>query len=218
MASLRRCWVIVDGTQPTAFHAREADDLVPTLRQLQRTQPNVRLMWFERERLWPSPEAARQELRERRERPPVGRGRDWRPGGDHRDPKARPEVPRDVRRARFKKRLIQKKSSGASRERSGQGGPTPERRWPDRPPGDRRDPGRQSERETGPRNERQPSDRRGSNRSVANGRRTGSDRFGQKTEDWRRRDKRDSQNGPSSPRKRFGQDRGEAGPKRRKPK
>jgi hypothetical protein len=33
------------------------------------------------------------------------RGRDWRPGGDHKDPRDRFKVPRDVKRARFKARL-----------------------------------------------------------------------------------------------------------------
>ena len=105
MAKFFRCWVIVAGTQPTAFRARDAEDLVPTLRQLQRTQSDVSLMWFERGRLWPSPDEARHALLERR-RQPTGRGRDWRPGGNHKDPRAKFDVPRDVKRARFKKRLI----------------------------------------------------------------------------------------------------------------
>jgi hypothetical protein len=33
------------------------------------------------------------------------RGRDWRPGGDHKDPRDRFKVPRDVKRARFKDKL-----------------------------------------------------------------------------------------------------------------
>lgn len=105
MAKFFRCWVIVAGGQPTAFRAREADELIPTLRQLQRTQPDVTLMWFERGRFWPSPEAARQ-AQLTRQHSSDGRGPDWRPGGNHKDPKARPNIPRDVKRARFKKRLI----------------------------------------------------------------------------------------------------------------
>jgi hypothetical protein len=34
-----------------------------------------------------------------------GRGRDWRPGGEHKDPRDRFKVPRDVKRARFKQKL-----------------------------------------------------------------------------------------------------------------
>jgi hypothetical protein len=33
------------------------------------------------------------------------RGRDWRPGGQHKDPRDRFKVPRDVKRARFKQNL-----------------------------------------------------------------------------------------------------------------
>ena len=36
------------------------------------------------------------------------RGRDWRPGGEHRDPRARFKVPRDLKRARFAARLRRK--------------------------------------------------------------------------------------------------------------
>ena len=101
MAKLFRCWVIVDGTVPTSFRAREPEELVPTLKQLQRTQPDVRLLWFERGRLWESPDAARAALVERRRAPSDSRGRAWRPGGEHKDPKARPDVPRDAKRALF---------------------------------------------------------------------------------------------------------------------
>lgn len=95
-------WVILAGATPTAFRASTRDVLVPTLRQLQRTQPDVTLRWFERGRLWESPEAARFGLRAK---PPGDRrGEDWRPGGNHRDPRARFEISRDERRARFKAR------------------------------------------------------------------------------------------------------------------
>jgi len=36
---------------------------------------------------------------------PTPRGRDWRPGGEHKDPRDRFKVPRDVKRARFKAQL-----------------------------------------------------------------------------------------------------------------
>lgn len=105
MARNFQCWVIVAGAQPTSFRARRAEDLLPTLRQLQRTQPSVSMKWFERGRFWDSPEAAREaEIAKRRRA--ADRGRDWRPGGQHADPRARFEVPRAERRARFKKRLI----------------------------------------------------------------------------------------------------------------
>jgi hypothetical protein len=97
-------WVIVDGSVPTSFRAREREDLVPTLTQLKRTQPNVELKWFERGKLWTGPDEAREALMARRQSPPPGRSRDWRPGGDHKDPRAKYIISRDERRARFKAR------------------------------------------------------------------------------------------------------------------
>jgi hypothetical protein len=108
-------WMIIDGGTPTAFRGREREDLVPTLVQLQRTQPGVELVWFERGRAWPSQEAAREALAMKRAAPRTRNDR-WRPGGDHRDPRAKFEISRDEKRARFKKRLISK-SIGRSQER-----------------------------------------------------------------------------------------------------
>ena len=177
MAKYFKCWVIVDGTQPTAFRAREAEDLIPTLKQLQRTQPDVALMWFERGRLWNSPGDAQQALLERRRTPPKGRGREWRPGGEHKDPKARPRIPRDEKRSLFKKRLISKKTQGGGSASSGAGRPPfgspPDRRpqsgrppgstdgrTPSRPPSGRRPPSGQtpssSWRPSGPLSSRRP--------------------------------------------------------------
>jgi len=96
-------WVILIGKTPTAFHAKEREDLLPTLRQLQRTQEDVTLRWFERGKVWESPEAAigawKLAATEARER----RTKEWRPGGEHRDPKARFEMTRDQKRAKFKR-------------------------------------------------------------------------------------------------------------------
>ena len=55
-------WVILAGNTPTSFRARDRDVLVPTFVQLQRTQPDVSLKWFERGRLWTSPAEARDAL------------------------------------------------------------------------------------------------------------------------------------------------------------
>jgi hypothetical protein len=96
-------WVIVDGTTPTAFRAKERETLVPTLVQLQRTQPAVVLRWFDRGQLWDSPIAARQALLARR-RMKSDRQPGWRPGGSHADPRERYKLTRDQKRARFKKR------------------------------------------------------------------------------------------------------------------
>jgi hypothetical protein len=80
-------WTILIDNGPTAFRARDREELLPTLQQLRRTNPDVTMKWFARGRLWDSPEAERRRDR----RPPAGekRGRDWRPGGEHKDPRAR---------------------------------------------------------------------------------------------------------------------------------
>jgi hypothetical protein len=129
-------WVIVVGTEPTAFRAKDAEVLVPTLRQLQRTQPDVEMKWFERNRLWESPEKAADAVRARR-RTPERRGREWRPGGAHADPRAKYDVPRDEKREQFRKRLVAKKV--ASTQAPGTAVKPPRTFRPARPPKPRDD-------------------------------------------------------------------------------
>jgi len=80
-------WTILIDNAPTAFRAHRAEELLPTLAQLKRTNDHVVMKWFAGGKLWDSPDAA---LAARR-RPKVieRRGADWRPGGQHRDPRAR---------------------------------------------------------------------------------------------------------------------------------
>jgi hypothetical protein len=81
-------WTILIDQKPTAFRAREREELLPTLHQLQRKNSDVALKWFARGQLWESPADAQASLRA--PRPPVERrGRDWRPGGAHSDPRDR---------------------------------------------------------------------------------------------------------------------------------
>lgn len=143
-------WTIIFGNQPTSFRAATREELLPTLKQIQSRHPDAIMMWFARGRLWRSEEEAREALFRRREergprreprgprpdnrrpddrRPPrpPGRGRDWRPGGEHKDPRDRFKVPRDVKRARFKSNLRR------DRFRPG-GAPPPRRDRSGRPP------------------------------------------------------------------------------------
>src|SRR5262245_27231263 len=91
-------WTILIDGKPTAFRAREQQELQPTLTQLKRTNKDVLLRWFARGKLWESQDAERASWRERRagESAPrkdgqkdgqAARGRDWRPGGQHKDPR-----------------------------------------------------------------------------------------------------------------------------------
>jgi hypothetical protein len=88
-------WTIIAGGLPTAFRAGERDELLPTFRRIQAKHPDAEMKYFARGRLWASPEEARDAAEARRKRTAQRghgpgdtqlRGRDWRPGGDHRDP------------------------------------------------------------------------------------------------------------------------------------
>ena len=71
-------WTILIDNKPTAFRARDQEELLPTLHQLRRTNKDVVLKWFARGRLWETPEAAQAASRAAapaREK----RGHDWRP-------------------------------------------------------------------------------------------------------------------------------------------
>lgn len=81
-------WTILIDKAPTAFRAKDQADLLPTLQQLRRTNPDVVLKWFAHGRLWDSPEQARESRKPEPTRQEK-RGRDWRPGGQHRDPRVR---------------------------------------------------------------------------------------------------------------------------------
>ena len=83
-------WTIILEGGPTAFRASRREELVPTLKQLQSRHPDTVLKWFARGRLWNSPEEAKLfSLMKRRGVLYAKRGPDWRPGGEHRDPRDR---------------------------------------------------------------------------------------------------------------------------------
>ena len=138
MAKRFTCWVIVTGSQATAFRARNPEDLIPTLKQLQRTQPDSVMKWFERGKLWNSPEDAMADLRAERDQKPPSRGEGWRPGGEHKDPRAQYQLTRDQKRARFKQRQRWDGPGGFRPRQDEPGGGKFGDRPPDnRPPGHR---------------------------------------------------------------------------------
>jgi hypothetical protein len=81
-------WTILIDQKPTAFRARDREELLPTFNQLRRTSSDVVMKWFARGRVWESPEAERAAQRAPRPKREL-RGREWRPGGLHRDPRDR---------------------------------------------------------------------------------------------------------------------------------
>ncbi len=113
-------WTIILEGKPTAFRAATQEELLPTFKQLQARHPDSVMMWFARGRLWQSEDEAKAAFRART--PKERRGRDWRPGGTHEDPRKRFEIPRDEKRRRFRDRL--------SRDRNEQ-----QHRGPGRKPG-----------------------------------------------------------------------------------
>ena len=99
-------WTILIDDKPTAFRAREREELQPTFVQLQRKNASVTMQWFARGKLWASREAERDDFQMQKhaasaprargaDRPPESaegaekRGSGWRPGGAHKDPRDR---------------------------------------------------------------------------------------------------------------------------------
>ena len=80
-------WTILVDNRPTAFRAREPEELLPTLNQLRRKNADVVMKWFARGRIWDSPEA--EKAAKLQPRAVEKRGHEWRPGGEHKDPRAR---------------------------------------------------------------------------------------------------------------------------------
>ena len=118
-------WTILIDQRPTAFRAQHKEDLLPTFHQLQRKNPDVVMKWFARGRLWDSQQAEREAFRNRTDRPPTERRtRDWRPGGEHKDPRAR--FDKEKRRRDKREQRAQRNEADAARKFR-----------PPQPPGDR---------------------------------------------------------------------------------
>jgi len=108
-------WTIIVDNQPTAFRAKEVEELLPTFNRLKEKHPTAVLMWFQRGQLWPSREAAQQaavaarraEERKKREAEHPPRDRKWRPGGTHRDPRQKYKDAKKAKWTRFKQRVRQ---------------------------------------------------------------------------------------------------------------
>ncbi|MEI6244396.1 MAG: hypothetical protein WCQ64_05045, partial [Acidobacteriota bacterium] len=129
MARAGMYWVIVVGNVPTSFRARDQETLIPTLKQLQRKQPDAVIRWFDGTRFFENQERADDRGRER-DGFRKERKKDWRPGGDHKDPRAKYQISRDVRRARFKERLVMNSRAdepGTPDASAGSDAPRPER-------------------------------------------------------------------------------------------
>lgn len=140
-------WTILIDGKPTAFRAAEQEELQPTLAQLRRANPVIEMKWFARGKLWDSPEQAQWAGRNandlRKAGPP--RDREWRPGGEHKDPRARfdkhkkkgrPRNDRPRERDRDRPPALAKPNSiDPTRPPENTRLPEGKRPWADKPPG-----------------------------------------------------------------------------------
>lgn len=109
-------WTILIDGKATAFRAREREELVPTFNQLARKNTDIAMKYFARGKLWDTPEQAQWAGKNLgRETPGDKRSRDWRPGGEHKDPRARFLKSKD-RGAQRAPRFPASKPSGGSPE------------------------------------------------------------------------------------------------------
>jgi hypothetical protein len=101
-------WTILAGGLPTSFRAADREDLLPTLHRLKERHPDAEMKWFARGKLWASPEAARNEPRPQSS----SRGREWRPGGEHRDPREKFKAAKKERNQALRKQRFARKHDG----------------------------------------------------------------------------------------------------------
>jgi len=108
-------WTILVDGQPTAFRAKDYDELLPTFNRLKEKQPTVEMMWFQGGKLWKTPgeyqDAATAERRKEEKKaraaefPP--RDRKWRPGGKHQDPRQKYIDAKKAKWTRYKQAIRQ---------------------------------------------------------------------------------------------------------------
>ena len=119
-------WTIIAGGLPTAFRAADREELLPTFTRIKHKHPDAQMKWFARGKLWDSPESAK------RASEAVRRDRDWRPGGEHRDPRQKFKDAKKARNADQRKRKFDRRTSPGSDSGERQfrpHGSNPERRF-----------------------------------------------------------------------------------------
>jgi hypothetical protein len=114
-------WTIIAGGLPTAFRTAERDELLPTFRRIKEKHPDAELKYFARGKLWASPEEARFAAEARRTASrqrhtstgDAARGRNWRPGGEHRDPRQKFKDAKKARNLARRRQRFDRRQSGA---------------------------------------------------------------------------------------------------------
>ena len=129
-------WTIIAGGLPTAFRAADREELLPTFQRIKEKHPDAQMKYFARGKLWESQEAAR--AAEQRK---SARSRDWRPGGNHRDPRQKFVDAKKQRNAAMRKERWERRNAPRHERKPwtrGQG--TEEPAQPPRPRGPNREP------------------------------------------------------------------------------
>lgn len=133
-------WTIIAGGLPTAFRAADREDLLPTFRRIHEKHPDAVMKYFARGKLWASLEEARAaaEMRraarardEGRRAQTTGRGHNWRPGGEHQDPR---QKFKDAKKARNLSRRRQRFERRTHGEKPDEGRHRPSQDAPRLPP------------------------------------------------------------------------------------
>jgi hypothetical protein len=129
-------WTIIAGGLPTAFRTAVREELLPTFQRIKEKHPDAEMKYFARGKLWESPEAARAADKRSGTRSP-----DWRPGGNHRDPRQKFIDAKKQRNATMRKERWERRTAP---RREGKpwmrGQATEEPAQPPRPRGPNREP------------------------------------------------------------------------------
>jgi hypothetical protein len=117
-------WTIVAGALPTAFRAADREELLPTFKRLKAKHPDAVMKYFARGRLWASPDDAKRDALARRAgggHPAHARGRNWRPGGEHTDPRQKYKDAKKERNLGWRKQRFERRqrASGSNRPANG---------------------------------------------------------------------------------------------------
>ena len=135
-------WTIIAGGLPTAFRMTEREDLLPTFRRIKQKHPDAEMKYFARGKLWNSSDEARAEAEARRAatarrqsaRSAPSRGRDWRPGGEHQDPRQRFKDAKKVRNQDRRQERFDRRHKPGAAAHTGKPPASGHRPWNDRSP------------------------------------------------------------------------------------
>ena len=213
-------WTIIAGGLPTAFRTTEREELLPTFRRIKQKHPDAEMKYFARGRLWRSQEEARLEAEARRaaaaERQSAPRGRDWRPGGGHHDPRQKFKNAKKARNQKWRKDRFDRRHRSGAAQPPGEtpvrpAPPAPRTEWRDRGPRTAKlaAAGHKPRRDRGPRGGKPRAERKleGRGKPEARGDRP-----------WRDRLPQDNRRGePSRREPKAGDDRRPAGPRPKGP-